>query len=499
MFFVSTRNSKVLSKFKDAVTHVMAEHQGGIFTPSFITPLDFDTLYVMSKKSYKDILLELILNFCDNSIPRDTLKQLIDESFKDFGKYFGAKEKKNNLRGDNVFSLQTLEEGIEVANLTYGPTGCCKDYGYCFAAEIVNYFAQKKGETKTIIDISGGSSGPSVAYAVRNKSNLKAFTLLQANKKQSVKALIYKANKEADNIGYATVNADDNFINKMRYDIYNNQSLRELLNMTFINELNLLCIFAYIPAFFKAYERCNNKPFVVSLPSGNISLGFAAFLAKKLGLPIRKIILATEKNNFLYEVQHSKVAINNPELEDGLTSLHNNIPTNFERILFILFENNQGSVKRAMQELESNGRYKINDYLLSKFVEHFFVAKCDNQFTMRNTVSNAIREKELYVEQHFALSKMGLDVAVSEISSDIANTPVVLFNTLDYRRNIDFVNSSLGYDVERVEYPWTPDDVKSFAPTEIQKDETVLLRYIVDALEHKEKLKANSQQPEEGK
>jgi len=489
MFFVSTRNSKVLCKFKDTILDVMAEQQGGLFTPSFLTPMDQEQLYQLGHKKYTDILIELLFQFCDNALSKQTLTTIVNNAYKDFNRGFGVPNNNLNLQFDGVFSMQTFEDNIEIANLTYGPTGCVKDYGYCLSAELINYFSEKENKVRTVIDISGGSSGPSVAWAIRNKKFLKGFTLLRNTKNPSVKALIAMANKDADNIGYSSTECDGNFINAIRYDISNNTSLRELANLTFINELNLINIFSYLPVFFKAYIRCNMKPFCVSLPTGNLSLGLSAFFAKKLGIPIRKIILATEKNDFLYEIQESKVAINNNDTIEGFSCLHTNIPTNFERLLFYLYESNQGSVKRAMQELESNGRYKINSGLFAKFQEHFFVAKCDNQFNIRNTIHSAIREKELYVEQHFAISKMAIDVAQGAIPEEISNTPIVIFNTMDYRRNIDFVNASIGYDLEQVKYPWTDFDVKQYSPTEIKNDKLLILRYIIDALEDATKLK----------
>ena len=74
-------------------------------------------------------------------------------------------------------------------------------------------------------------------------------------------------------------------------------------------------------------------------------------LAKKIGIPIKKIILATEKNNFFYEIQQSKVAINNLDMEDGCTSLHSSLPTNFERLLFYLYESNQGGQQSKRRKM----------------------------------------------------------------------------------------------------------------------------------------------------
>ena len=492
MFFVSTRNSKVLCKFKDAVLDVMAEHQGGIFTPSFFSAMNYQQIADLARLPYKQLLTELLYNYCEQTIDKNTLSRLMDEAFCDFNKGFGDSTKPNEM-----LSVEEFEENTFIVNLTHGPSGCCKDYGCCLTASLVNYYAKLEGKKRSIIDISGGSSGVSIAWAIKNQDFLKGFVVLQISKNPSVKALISKA--VAPNFGYAVVDADDNFINKMRYEICNNVSLRELANMTFINELNIACIFAYLPIFFKLYIKCNSKPFCVSIPSGNLSIAMAGYFAKKIGIPVKKIILATEKNNFFYEIQQSKVAINNLDMEDGCTSLHSSLPTNFERLLFYLYDSNQGSVKRAMQELEANGRYKINDNLLAKFNETFFVAQCDNQFTIRNNIYSMIREKEIYVEQHFAIAKMAVDIAEGAIASEIANVPMVVFNTLDYRRNVDFVNSALGYDMEHVNYPWTDTDVKAFQGTEINADVTQILRYVVDDLDGKAHFVENEKKAEEKK
>ena len=170
MFFVSTRNSKVIKKFKDAVLQPMAEQQGGIFTPSFISPLDYKRLFQLSQMSYPDALAEITDIFAEGYIDKATLHTLANKAFENFGTGYGAKLGKgeNLAQGNKYFSMCSLEEGLEMANLTSGPTGCVKDYGYDYAAEIINHLAKKYKIKRTIIDSSGGSSGPSTAYASRN-------------------------------------------------------------------------------------------------------------------------------------------------------------------------------------------------------------------------------------------------------------------------------------------------------------------------------------------
>ena len=483
MFFIDTRNQKVLGKFQDIVLNNARNRDCGLFVPSFLVKIDNEEIHSLSNKSYKQILITLLSKFSDNSIDIQTLTTLVNNAYKNFNRGFGPPLNNLNLSKDDCFSMQTLTKNVEIVNLTHGPTGCVKDYGYCLTAELINYFAKKQNQMMSVIDVSNGSSGASMAWAIRDKEYLKGFALMNKTKNNSIHALISQA--KTDNIDYAVTDCDVNFINKMNKDIQNNICLYEIINLSFINEINLINIIAYLPVFFKIYKRCNMKPFCISVPTGNMTLGIAAFFAKQMGIPVKKIILATEKNNFLYDIQDVKVAMQNYNIEDGCSNLYTNIPTNFERLLFYLYSNNQTSLNRSMKELESNDRYRINDHLFLKFAENFFVAKCDNQFNIRNVIYSTIKEKELYVEQHFAIAKIAVDVAQSEIPNEVANLPVVIFNTLDYRRNISFVNSALGYDLTNVDFPWTDEDVKQFSPTEIIQDTNAILTYILNVLEAK--------------
>ena len=120
----------------------------------------------------------------------------------------------------------------------------------------------------------------------------------------------------------------------------------------------------------------------------------SAFFAKKIGIPIKKVILATEKNDFLKNIQDRKVAKNNFNFENNDKEFYTNIPSNFERLLFYLYNANQSSVKRTMQELESNRPYKISDLLLKRFNDLFYVSHCNNKFAIYNTINSFAKEKK---------------------------------------------------------------------------------------------------------
>ena len=541
MFFLSTRNSKVVGDFKKVVLNPMAEENGGIFVPSFISQFDYKEIYKFGEMTYPQILTELLELFCDKGIEKDVLHELTEKAFANFGDFGVPIDEHTRTMGDKYFSSTRLDENLDMASLTYGPSGCVKDYGFCLAAEFINYFAEKEGKVRSIIDISDGNSALSTALATRNKKWIRAFTVFNITNNVSTRSLMHKAEtltqEEADrygidiaqlekewieaekkaaeqrkaereanrlkgiyddddeeeqvkifepkvlNFGYATAAMDIATINKSRYDIYNNTSLREMINLTFINELNVLNILAYIPAFFKMALRLDFQPFCVAVPTSNMSLGMAAYFAKKMGLPIAKIILGVEKNNFFFDFQNNGAANTKKEVEDGNSVLYSNYPTNFERLLFYMYGANQASVKRAIQELETNGIYKLNDTTMRKFRDDFFVTICDNQMSQRNGIFSMVREKKIPVDVHLAISRIAANNALSEIGSQISMLPIVVFNTLDYRRNLEFVNASLGYEIDVDKTPWTELDTERFDDKEIANDEHNILSYAVSQLE----------------
>ena len=486
MLFISTRNPKIVCDFQTATLNAIAQNNNGMFVPVFFPHLTFEEIQKLSNKSYKEILFHIMLYICEQTIGEKHLEQIINDAFKDFNRGFGGNKltmiKENT--NDNIFTTQKYSDNMKIANFTHGPTGCSKDYGYCLAAGLINYFAKKEGKIRSIVDISDGLTASTTAWAVKNKEFINCFIILKAGKDKSFKALISQAHRNSNNINYITVNSNQSFINEIRHSVYNNTSFREIINMSFVKAHNFSCILAYLPAFFKMYKECNYHNFCVSIPSNNLTLAMSALYAKMIGIPIKKIILATENNGFLFQIEQNMVFKKQQDIDDNTSAFDANIPINLERILFYLCNSNQLSVKRIMEEIEINGSYKINNALFKRFCkEEYFISPNNSQFEIKKAIYSLITNKNIYAEQHLALAQICANNALEKITADIGNSDIFLFNTLDYRRNIEFVVSSIGYELNGIEYPWNEQDVATFSKSEISPDITEILRYVSSKLE----------------
>ena len=487
MIFIATKNSKLICNFQQAVSGTQNFRQDGVFVPSFLPSLTMQQIDKLCKLTYQEILIEIIHIMCDKSIDKNILNEIVNDAFKYFNRGFGSNSPIDIKTNSDVFTMQDFSDIFKIANLTHGPTGCCKDYGHCLTASFLNYFAKKEGKPCSVVEASDGISGPSISWAIKDKDYLNCFIILKNGCDPSCKALMTQATRNSNNIKYISVDSDQNFINEIRYNIENNLSLIDISNTACIKGQNILNVLAYLPVFFKIYANLNYVPFCVSIPTNNMTMAMAGFFAKKLGIRIKKIVLATEKNDFLINMQQKQVFVNNNNVEESCTTFDANIPSNLERLLFYLYNTNQASVKRLMQELTKSGKCDVSNALLVAFNELFYVSKGNNQFSIRKNISSLTKEKNMYVGQHFALAKICAEQALEKITDDVRGCPIVLFNTLDFRRNINFINTSLGYTIEHIQYPWNDDDIKLFSNDEIKANITEVLHYIVSCFDDNKK------------
>lgn len=480
MLFINTKNPTIICDFKQAVIKPVIGNDGGIFVPSFIPKLGQQEIEQICNNDYKEILIDIILLYWKECKDINIIKQLVDNALSGFNKNFQDDEKQKQHRYfDGFVSVDKFDQKQKIVNLTYGPTGNVKDYGNFLTAEFINYFAQQDNINFTIIDCEGSNSIVSTAYAVNEKTNLQSFLIFNDDIKQNDIGLLSLLQKK--NLEFISISNDISFFEQIKQNIMSNKSFQEIKNLSFINGLNILNILAYIPVFFILYAKCHFKPFCVSIPTNNMGLAMSAFLAHKMGIPINKIIMCIEKNTFLLKFQEEKIVLNNNIITyNGFSGLSSSIPSNFERLLFYLYGSNQMSVKRSLEELKKCNTYKVNDSFIHLFLEYFYVVQTDNLFKIQNCIYSVQQENNIITDFYFAMSRIGYNNAMINIGDEISNSPVILFNTMNYKRNIKFINDTLGYELMNITQPFTKENINTFQPTRIENNEESLLKYIIN-------------------
>jgi threonine synthase len=465
MFYIGTRSPKDTRNFLDCLINVIPSN-GGLFVPSFISKFDYKTIESFATKGYHHILTAILLQFCEGFLQESEILEITKQAYKNFSLH------------EDFSLLSDIDENTKVLDLTSGPTMCSKDYGMNLAASIIDYICIKANKKVAVVDVStSGFSACSTLAATHNKESIKSFIIyLKEHTDNLVK--YFSCKYSTDKTRWAIIDSDHNCVNNLKFEIYNNTSFREEMNLTFINELNLFNILSYTALCFYCYLGVNSKPFAVSIASGNCGMALGVFIAKQMGLPIKKIILGLEKNSFFNNFQKNS-KLTKERLPDQIYSCLNvSIPSNLDRLLYYLYGANQDSVKRIMSELYVNNSYKVNENIVNKFNQDFFSVSIDNEFEIRNNIYSFIKERDIFIEQTLSIALLAADRAKA-ILSDIKNLPMVVFKSTDFSRSLDFVNQSIGYDIEP-KIKFTAEDINSFNPIAISENTSDIGNFIIN-------------------
>ena len=450
MFFVNTRNANDIVNFTQAILTPMKGMRNGLYVPSYIPTLDGEKMVHLSKLSYKDILFEIIKIFCNDEISDADIKQLIHQAFLKFSK-------KNNSNDDVIFDFKdemfdiiNFDKQKYIVSATYGPSGCINDFGYYLCAEFIDYLSAKTGKTATIVDLSlQKSSYVSTAIAVSGKKHLNAFVLMDEKVDETSMELL-SANY-SDNVVFATIDKDKEKESDLQTLLYLNGSLQEQMNISFIDGVNILNILAYIPFFIKIFNKTKLQPFVLVIPTYNVSLAISACIAFSLGCRMAKIVLYCEKNYFLQNFQSLKTISFDPVSTGNITDFTCNCPINFERLLYYLCRTNQNAVLNKLEECLMNKTAKISDAIVIDFRKFFQVETCDNSYVIKKEMHNFLKKNGRFCDQNLGLSLIAANNALKLYSNLSAKCNTYIFECMDYRRNINFIENTLGFKIHNVE------------------------------------------------
>lgn len=363
MLYKSTRGGVKGIKFKEAVMMGLAE-DGGLLIPESVPFVDAEKLNFFRGLSYKQLAFEIISLFV-HDIPSDDLKAIIDRSYSAFdtGEVIPVVEK----------------DGVFIAEIFHGPTFAFKDIALQFLGNLFEYILKQTGETLNIIGATSGDTGSAAIHGVRGKKNINIFILHPKGKVSPVQELQMTTvtDKNVFNLAVEGNFDDCQYIVK---EIFNDIEFKKHYNLGAINSINWARIVAQIVYYFHSYLKVaeNGERINIAVPTGNFGNIFAGFLAKKMGLPVNKLILATNENNILTRfVQDGDYSLKGV-VETYSPSMDIQLASNFERYLYYLY-NSSEAVCEKMKFLRENRYLKFDGDELQRIHEDFVSHSVSNE------------------------------------------------------------------------------------------------------------------------
>ena len=394
MEYISTRNSSKTFNFKEVFIKGLAD-DGGLFIPKSLNKFSEAEIDSFKKLSYQDLAKNIIFSFIGDFMSENDLSRIIDKSYSVF-------------REKNVVKLIKVGDR-SVLELFHGPTLAFKDVAMQLLGNFYEYYLNNENEKINIVVATSGDTGAAAIDAIKGKKNVNIFVLHPHNRVSSVQRKLMTTGKEQNVINIAiNGNFDDcqNLVKSMFADkIFSNE-----IRMSGVNSINWARIIAQSVYYFYSYFLVEDKdrPLNFSVPTGNFGDVYAGYLAKKMGLPINKLVVATNQNDILHRAI-SKGSYEVEKVTETISpSMDIQIASNFERLIYDLNDCNDAQTINAMNDIREKGKYTIDQERLNKINTDFLSSKMSEEEVLE-TIKKVYDKFDIVLDPHSAIGYGAFD------------------------------------------------------------------------------------------
>lgn len=349
MDFISTRGKIEKCGFIDAFLMGLA-NDGGLIIPEQIPVVPQDTLQAWAQLSYQDLMFEIFSYYTNGEIPDEDLKALIHDSYATF-------------RSPEVTPIHTINESLHVLELFHGPTFAFKDVALQFIGNLYSYVSKKQNKIINILGATSGDTGAAAIQGVRGKEGIQICILHPHNKVSKVQEL-QMTTVHDDNVLNLSVEGNFDDCQRVIKELFADIDFKNKYHLRAINSINFVRILAQTVYYFYAYFQVAKKQPIdkinFSVPTGNFGNIFSGYLAKQMGLPIGKLILATNENNILERFVKEGIYMPGDFLTTYSPSMDIQIASNFERYLYYLNAKDSNKVTELMSKFQQEGKLVID-------------------------------------------------------------------------------------------------------------------------------------------
>ena len=290
MRYVSTRGGGTPKAFLDILLEGLAA-DGGLYVPEEYPQVTPQELEKMREMSYSELAFAILSKFIDD-IPAADLRKIVNETYT-----------KDMFGSDDIVPLKTLEEGLYILGLSEGPTLAFKDIALQLLGRLFEYALEKNGDTLTIFGATSGDTGSAAEYALRGRKGVRVFMLSPHGRMSDFQRKQMYTLQEPNIFNIAVRGTFDDcqdIVKQMNADA----EFKKKYKLGAVNSINWARIAAQTVYYFYGYFRAtaSNKEHVsFAVPTGNFGDILAGYIAKRMGLPVKDLIVATNENNVLEE------------------------------------------------------------------------------------------------------------------------------------------------------------------------------------------------------
>jgi len=448
MNYVSTRNNSDSFKFEDVFIKGLAD-DGGLFIPKSLHKYSQKDLLKLKNLEYKELAKKIIYPFIGDFMSENDLSRVIDKSYSVF-------------RKENVVDLVEIGDR-SVLELFHGPTLAFKDVAMQLLGNFYEYYLSNKNEKINIVVATSGDTGAAAIDAIKGKENVNIFVLHPNNRISAVQRKLMTTGKEKNVFNIAIEGSFDDCQNLVKA-MFTDKAFANEIKMSGVNSINWARIIAQSVYYFYSYFLIedNNEPVNFSVPTGNFGDVYAGYLAKKIGLPINKFIVATNQNDILHRaISEGTYEVNNVS-ETISPSMDIQIASNFERLIYDLNNFSDKKTTEVMKNIKEKGKYLIDKKSLDKINIDFLSSRMDENEILK-TIKTVYEKFNIVLDPHSAIGYGAFDKidlkgnnvvlatahpckfpdAIEKAINLKAELPNELVYVLDEKENYDIIENNL--------------------------------------------------------
>ena len=422
MRYISTRGTAPALGFGEAMMTGLAR-DGGLYVPEVVPTLTHAEMAAMAGQSYEDIAFRVMRPYLGNTFGDDEFRGLIDAAYAGFG--HAARAPLVQL-GANHFLLE----------LFHGPTLAFKDFAMQLIGQMMQAALAKTGQRITIVGATSGDTGSAAMEAFRGLSSVDLFILYPHGRVSEVQRRQMTTPVES-NVHALAMDGDFDDAQARVKDMFNDFAFRDGVRLAGVNSINWARVLAQVVYYFSAAVALGapHRSVSFTVPTGNFGDIFAGYIARKMGLPIERLVIATNQNDILHRAITTGDYMKGGVQASISPSMDIEVSSNFERALFDAYGRDGAAVTALMTELGVGG-FHISQGALQFLRTTFASGRCSEDET-RATI------KQFYATTGEVLcphSAVGVHVAAGFQSA----TPMITLATAHPAKFPDAVEAAMG-------------------------------------------------------
>ena len=409
MLYNSTRGESPIVPFSEVLLGGLAP-DGGLYMPQTFPKFSIEEIESWSNLPFHQLASKILYTYVKSEIDESIFLKLLEEAYSSFDE-------------EDVVKLKEIEENHWVLELFHGPTLAFKDVAMQLLGVLLNHFAKEKGEKIVVLGATSGDTGAAAISACARHENVEVY-ILYPHEKVTEFQRKQMTTTQSQNVFPLAIETDfdgcQNIVKKMFLDEdFKNTKVRFIA----ANSINWARCMTQSVYFFWSYLRLKGikEDLTFSIPSGNFGHAYAGWTAKEMGLPIKRLIIATNENDVLHQTFSNNLYAKTNVVQTLAPSMDISVASNFERLLYNLYDNDSSLLAKNMRAFPEKS-IDIPDSKIDA-VSNFFKSHCSNDQEIIKQIINTHQKIGYLIDPHTATGVR----ASNEISP--SNEPVITMGT----------------------------------------------------------------------